>query len=111
MASSKFKYEPKMLTELANIITQTRAVAIKTTASNMWNDLNALLPGTTRYDDDWKASNAGEYRKFIKKVLPHSNERERKLAIEDALTLRKVLMRRAFYINAQDILDSNERTR
>lgn len=100
-----------MLSELPNIITQTRAMAFKTMAANIWNDLKALLPGTTRYDDDWTLSNAGEYRKFVKKILPNSNEKERRAAIEDALTLRKVLMRRAYYINAQDTLDSNELAR
>lgn len=73
--------------------------------------MKELLTGTVRYSDDWKLANAGEYRRFVKNILPNSNERERKLAIEDALTLRKLILRRAFYINAQDTLDSKELAR
>jgi len=110
-SSSKYKYEPQMLHDLPCIITQTRAICIKTISPNIWNDLSALLSGTTPYDDEWKLKNEGNYNKFAKKLLPHFNEKEREEAVQSGLTLRKNFMRRGFYFNAQNTVDLSRLTR
>lgn len=111
LASSKFKYEPRMMIELPNIITLIRAMSMKTISPNIWNDLIALLPGTIPFDDEWKTKNGADYRKFVKHFLPNFSSKEREVAIEDGLTLRQILMRRGFYFNAQNTLDSSELAR
>lgn len=109
LAASKLQYEPRMIDELARIITQARALAIKANSPKIWNDLTELLSGTMTFDYDFKSSNAIEYRKAVKKIWPNFKEKERRVAIGDALTLKKVLMRRGFYINAQDSVDETTR--